>query len=74
MKQSTKFAIVLVLSLVWIFATILGISDNLLKLNTPIEMFMVLTPFISFFGTLVAYHLEYKDEVSKDMHISDKKS
>ena len=68
MKQSTKFAFAIVLTVVWCFGTIIGVSDNLLTLTTPIEKFMVLAPFISFFCMLVIYHLEYKDEVKKGLH------
>jgi hypothetical protein len=72
MKQSTRIAFILILSLIWSIVTMLAVANKSLLLNTGIEIFMVLVPFISFFGILALYHFEYKAEVAKGMHINDR--
>lgn len=62
MKQSTRLAVVVVLSLVWALTTLFAVANNLMIMNDPISAFMVLMPFIAFFGSLIIYHFEYKSE------------
>lgn len=71
MKESTKLAVILILSLVWCATTMFAVGSEVLLLNTPIEIFMVVVPFIAFFGILVLYHLEYKAEVARGEHSAD---
>jgi hypothetical protein len=62
MKQSTKTLVLVVLNLIWALTTMFAVANNTMIMTDAISIFMVLMPFIAFFGTLVIYHLEYKSE------------
>jgi hypothetical protein len=65
MKDSTKIAVVLIMSLLWCVGTILAISDGLLIVNSLLATFMVSVPFLSFFCSLLVYILEHQNETNK---------
>lgn len=62
MKQSTKFLVVVVLSLIWALTTMFAVANKAMIMTDSISIFMVLMPFIAFFGSLLIYHFEYKSE------------
>lgn len=62
MKQSTKLLVVVILSLIWALTTMFAVANNSMTMTDSICIFMILMPFIAFFGSLVIYHLEYKSE------------
>ena len=65
MKDSTKLALILILSLIWALATIVAVSYKLLIVHSLLEVFMVSVPFVSFFCTIVLYTIECKNEANK---------
>jgi hypothetical protein len=64
MKNSTKLALILILSLIWALATIIAVSYKLIVLHSLLEVFMVSVPFVSFFSTIVLYTIECKNEAN----------
>jgi len=62
MKESTKLLVVVILSLIWALTTIFAAANNSMIMEDSINIFMLLVPFISFFGSLLIYHFEYKFE------------
>lgn len=62
MKSSTKFIFILFLTIIWMVATGITIINNAKQETDPITWFMYSVPFISFFGILIIYHIEFKKE------------
>jgi hypothetical protein len=65
MRNSTKLALILILSLIWALATMVAVSYKLLIVHSLLEVFMVSVPFVSFFCTVVLYTIECKNEANK---------
>jgi len=66
MKESTKLLVIVIMSLIWALATLFATANNSLKTEDPIELYMVLAPFLAFFGSLLIYHSKYKSEQIKE--------
>jgi hypothetical protein len=62
MKQSTKTLVLVLLNLIWALTTMFAVANNAMIMTDSISIFMVLMPFIAFFGSLTIYHFEYKSE------------
>ena len=65
MRNSTKLALILILSLIWAIATMIAVSYKLLIVHSLLEVFMVSVPFVSLFCTVLLYTIECKNEVNK---------
>lgn len=62
MKSSTKFIFILFLTIIWMIATGIAMIDNAKQETDPITWFMYSVPFISFFGILIIYNIEFRKE------------
>jgi hypothetical protein len=62
MKSSTKFIFILFLTIIWMIATGITMIDNANKETDVITWFMYSVPFISFFGILIIYNIEFRKE------------
>jgi uncharacterized RDD family membrane protein YckC len=72
MKTSTKLSLALVLSLLWIAATVFAVGVGHIIIDGFIIGFMCAVPFISFFMILVVYHLEFlAEQESYDAEYND---
>jgi uncharacterized Tic20 family protein len=62
MKQSTKLGVMLVLTTIWLLATMFAVAEQLIIMKDMISVYMILCPFIAFVVLLIMYSLKYREE------------
>ena len=62
MKKTTQLIVALFLTIIWMITTAISIVKNKGIESDMISFFMYLTPFITFFGIIMIYHIEFKNK------------